>query len=403
MKLSEKKHLALVLSGGGIKAAAFHIGVCLALREKGFKFSGGPTPNTVEGDLGPLTFQTYVGSSAGAVMSTFLATGFTIDAIIEAFMRGAGGLSLTPQKSHSSSFLKPINYRDIFALNIGAGHPERFLPNLFKFKKKPVITGGIEVLLKSGFKVNGIFTTKNLERYLRTHVYPANDFKTLGARLYIVATQLNHSRKVVFGPYDETHKEKDIKYANYATVSQAVAASAALPPFFSPYGIKDHRGKEMFYFDGEIRDTLSTHVAADHGADLVISSYSIQPYHYNQEMGSLHEYGIPAIFNQALYQVVQQKIDRHIRHQKDMRSMINTVNGYLKQAEIPEEHREKLIEILLNKSGFNPNVDYIYIHPSPHDYEFFFYDHFSLNPKVLASIVRTGFKSAMSTLRQHNI
>ena len=34
MKFSDKKKIALVLSGGGIKAAAFHIGVCLALQEK---------------------------------------------------------------------------------------------------------------------------------------------------------------------------------------------------------------------------------------------------------------------------------------------------------------------------------------------------------------------------------
>ena len=41
MKLSHKKKIALVLSGGGIKAAAFHIGACLALKEKGFRFAGG--------------------------------------------------------------------------------------------------------------------------------------------------------------------------------------------------------------------------------------------------------------------------------------------------------------------------------------------------------------------------
>ena len=31
MKLKNKSKIGLVLSGGGIKAAAFHIGVCLAL------------------------------------------------------------------------------------------------------------------------------------------------------------------------------------------------------------------------------------------------------------------------------------------------------------------------------------------------------------------------------------
>ena len=41
MNIHKKKKIALVLSGGGIKAAAYHIGVCLALKEKGFEFSGG--------------------------------------------------------------------------------------------------------------------------------------------------------------------------------------------------------------------------------------------------------------------------------------------------------------------------------------------------------------------------
>lgn len=403
MRISEKKHIALVLSGGGIKAAAFHIGVCLALTERGFKFMGGPTPRSPDQPVPPLTFQTYVGSSAGSVISSFLAAGYSIEAIIEAFTRGSGLDPLVRNKGTSQQgLLRPLSYRDLFAVNIDAGLPWRYLPDFFK-KRGPVISGGIEVLLKKGFKVNGIFSTRNLERYFRRHVFPTNDFRTLGASLYIVATQLNHSRKVVFGPFNETVKEKDIKYANYATVSQAVAASASLPPFFAPYKINNGRGKDIYFFDGEIRDTLSTHVAAEHGADLVISSYSIQPYHYNKDMGSLHEYGIPAIFNQALYQVVQQKIERHIRHQRDMRAMINAVNGYLKEAEIAPEHREKLVEILTQRTGFNPNVDYLYIHPSPHDYEFFFYDHFSLNPRVLTSIVKTGFRSAMSTLRQHNL
>ncbi len=46
MRLSEKKKIALVLSGGGVKAAAFHIGVCLAPREKGFHFAGGNAAKT---------------------------------------------------------------------------------------------------------------------------------------------------------------------------------------------------------------------------------------------------------------------------------------------------------------------------------------------------------------------
>ena len=72
IKLKGKKKIALVLSGGGVKAAAFHIGVCHALKEKGFKFIGG-SRDKVEDDPNysdPLAIKTYVGSSAGALVSS---------------------------------------------------------------------------------------------------------------------------------------------------------------------------------------------------------------------------------------------------------------------------------------------------------------------------------------------
>lgn len=397
MRIQHKRKLALVLSGGGVKAAAFHIGVCLALKEKGFRFSGGFSEDpAIKFEGKQMTFTLYVGSSAGSVIASFLASGYSVEAIVEAFTKGVGQHGSLKSDS-IESHLAPITYKDIFALNIPTTHPTRLLS--FLFKERPAVSGGLETLFKKGFKVNGLFSTKNLEKYLRQKVLTENDFKALSAELYIVATQLNHSRKVIFGPYPQYTKLKDIMYSNFASISESVAASASLPPFFAPYGIHLPNGKEHHFFDGEIRDTLSTHVAADQGADLVVSSYSIQPYHYTEEMGSLHEYGMPLIFNQALYQVVQQKIESHIRHQKDMKSMIKAVQGYLKEANIAEEHIGKLTEILVQRTNLNPNVDYIYIHPSPKDYEFFFADHFSLNETVLNRLVKVGFRAAMNTLR----
>lgn len=422
MRLQDKNNIALVLSGGGIKAAAFHIGVCMALREKGFEFVGGlktPEINDIRPGADISTskelastkeqarrknstkkqVKMYVGSSAGALISTILAAGFSVDSLIEAFESGNKLLPNFYGEKRSTGKLRPIKYWDIFSLN----HQGmlNIVPN--PFKKDSLVSGGIETLIKEGVKVNGLFTTRGIERYLREHVLPTNNFEDLKARLFVIGTQLNHSRKVVFGDFEKSSKSKDIKFANYATISQSVAASASLPPVFAPYGIRNEKGKEIFFFDGEIRDTLSTHVAADHGADFVIASYSIQPYHYNPKMGSLHNYGIPLILNQALYQVVQQKIARHVRYQKDVRLLLNTVDGYFKEAELPNEHREKLLSILEEKVSFNRNVDYVYIHPDPSDYEMFFVDHFSLNTSILARIVKIGFKSALRVLRHHNI
>ncbi len=114
----------------------------------------------------------------------------------------------------------------------------------------------------------------------------------------------------------------------------------------------------------------------------------------------MHNYGIPLIANQALYQVVQQKITRHIQYKNDVRGIYNAVDGYFKQMNLPAEHRDKLLEIIRNRVNYRPEVDYIYVSPRPQNYEMFFVDHFSLNPEILARIVKIGFKSGINALRR---
>lgn len=266
-----------------------------------------------------------------------------------------------------------------------------------------MVTGGFETLLKDRFKVNGFFNSKGIERYLREYALSHNEFRQLGVELFIIGTQLNHSRKAIFGNFPLSHKTKTLKYINYAKISEAVAASVSLPPIFAPYKIQNPNGKELYFFDGEIRDSLSTHVASDHGADLIIASYSYQPYHYTEEIGSLHKYGIPLILNQALYQVIQQKIDRHIQYKSDIKTIYNSIDDYFKLAGLSNEHRENVLEIIRKQVNYKANVDYIYIHPRSQNYEMFFADHFSLNSEVLERIVRVGFRSAISQLRQYDI
>lgn len=399
MRIRDKKKVALVLSGGGIKAAAFHIGVCLALKEKGFKFAGGTKEMVRQRfpDDDPMTIRLYVGSSAGAFVATILAAGYSVESLINAFQLGSGDSPSYDKRD--LDYLKPLSYRSIFTLNksgLLSLIPETIL-------KRSLVTGGIEAMLKNGLKLNGLFSTRGIEKYLRQDALIDNEFSRLGVDLFIIGTQLNHTRKAIFGNFPSSYKTATTKYINYASISEAVACSTSLPPVYAPYGIPNEKGKEIFYYDGEIRDTLSTHVAADYGADLVISSYSIQPYHYTDEMGSLHKYGLPVILNQALYQVVQQKIAKHIQYKSDIRSIYNAVDGYCKNTNISEEHRDKLLEIIRNRVNYKPEIDYLYIHPRPENYEMFFVDHFSLNPSILARIVRTGFKAAINTLRQHDI
>ncbi len=400
MNIQKKKKIALVLSGGGLKAAAYHIGVCLALKEKGFSFAGGPKelvrqkfPDTKK--LESPTIQLYVGSSAGAFIASVLASGRSLESLITAFQVGAG----TPlfYDLPSEERIKPIGYRHIFNLN-----SRRLLSWLPKsLIQKSLLTGGLEVFLKTGFTLNGIFNTNGVERYLRKYVLDENDFSRLGVELYIIGTQLNHSRKTVFGPFLENIENETTQFIGYSKISDAVAASTSLPPVFAPYPITKPDKTVIYHYDGEIRDTLSTHVASDHGADLIIASYSMQPYHFSPEAGSLHTYGMPVIINQALYQVVEQKVANAIRYQKEKGDAYAAIKKVADDLNLAAEVKNKLLSTINEKLSYKPEVDHIYIAPRPQDYEMFFADHFSLNPDILQKILRIGFKSGLQALKEH--
>ncbi|MEZ0391173.1 MAG: patatin-like phospholipase family protein [Pseudobdellovibrionaceae bacterium] len=399
LKIREKKKIGLVLSGGGIKAAAFHIGVCLALREKGFRFAGGTKEqvkrNFPEDD--PMTIRLYVGSSAGSFVASALSAGYTLEALIEAFEMGSKGKASTGD--HSLGHLRPFSYREMFAIN--STNILKSLP--LGMLRKSILTGGLETVIKDRFTMNGFFTAKGIEKYMREYALSHNEFRQLGVELFIIGTQLNHTRKAIFGNFPNEEKTKTLMYVNYAKISEAVAASVSLPPMFAPFGIQRPDGKEIFFFDGEIRDSLSTHVASDQGADLIIGSYSYQPYHFSSEIGSLHHFGIPVILNQALYQVIQQKIDRHIQYKHDIGAIYSSIEGYFRQNNLPEEHKERILKIIRDRVNYKPEVDYVYIYPRPQNHEMFFADHFSLNPVVLQKIVRSGFKSAIGQLRNFDL
>lgn len=397
MDMQKKKKIALVLSGGGIKAAAYHIGVCLALQEKGFKFSGGSkeiiTLKKNASKPSEKLIELYVGSSAGAFISSTLASGRSLEAVISAFQVGFGLNSKI--KISDDEKIKAIGYRHIF--NVNTKRMLSFIPEALM--QKTIITGGLESLIKKGFKLNGLFNTNGVERYLRKYILEENDFSRLGSELFIISTQLNHSRKTVFGNFKESTKTDTIKYVNYATISQAVAASTSLPPVFAPYPIKRPDGKIIYHYDGEIRDTLSTHVAADHGADFIIASYSMQPYHYVPEIGSLHKFGMPAIINQALYQALEQKVAKHILYQQQKKDVYASLKEICEDENLSAKLKEKILSTVKKDLELKPEIDYLYIAPRPQDYEMFFADHFSLNSKILEKIVRIGFKAGITALR----
>ncbi|MEN9724140.1 MAG: hypothetical protein RJB38_2126, partial [Pseudomonadota bacterium] len=286
IQIGPKRKIAFVCSGGATKAGAFHIGVALALQEQGFRFVGGLQPR--EGGAGglhrPMEIGTYVGSSAGSIICSYLASGYSLDNIFNSFT----GRVPTDATDWSPKVLPQLTYPTMFRLRPGLAR-EQFsqlmqMGRLFN----QLLQGNWDSLLQMNWlKVQGIFSTSGLEEFLRDEVLPSNRFHDYLADLFIVATQLNHSRKVVFGKYSYQPPPHDLtcQYDNDASVAQACAASASLPFVYAPYPIENKNGKVIHYIDGEIRDTLSTHVAIDAGCDLIFASHTHQPYHFNKEIG----------------------------------------------------------------------------------------------------------------------
>src|SRR3954470_6145960 len=88
IQIGPKRKIAFICSGGATKAGAFHLGVALALQEQGFKFYGGlnPPPGQTPRTPEPMEISTYVGSSAGSIISAYLAAGYSLDNIVNSFL-----------------------------------------------------------------------------------------------------------------------------------------------------------------------------------------------------------------------------------------------------------------------------------------------------------------------------
>jgi predicted acylesterase/phospholipase RssA len=402
-QIGHKRKIAFVCSGGATKAGAFHLGVALALQEKGFKFFGGLAPPAGEARVpGPMDISTYVGSSAGSIICSYLTAGYSLDNIFNSFLsRKPGDLDpadLTPK------VLPKLTYQKMFKFRAAIAREQISQFTFLRNTVGKIMSGDWEGLLQlQWLRATGLFSTEGLETYMREEVMPSNRFQDYLADLFIVATQLNHSRKVIFGKYSYKPPPWDLtcQFNNDEKISQACAASTSLPGVYAPYPITNQKNHRIYYIDGEIRDTLSTHVAMDAGADLIFASYTHQPYHFIKEIGSLTDFGLPAIAMQSLYLLVEQKINSHIFHRDIQRETINAVSKYCKDQNISEENRRRICEIMETGLHHRMDVDTIYIHPRADDTQMFFGENFTLSPKKMSEMVRSGFKAAIETLKNY--
>jgi predicted acylesterase/phospholipase RssA len=382
----KNKKIALVLSGGVVKAAAWHLGVTLALEELGFSLKSNKNSSPgQELNQKSLEIGTYVGSSAGAMICVYLAAGYTPQDVIQATLGIKG------------SRLRGITYKDMFYIK----RPELKAPKGDLYFPLDGFPNIVKTVLKPFISVPGLFSTEGVRQYLLEHVIEKDTFEDFAADLFIVATQLDHSRKVIFSKYNYPNPSHDSTSVYYTgtNVSYAAAASMSVPPFYCPYPIKNRLTNGIdYYIDGEIRETLSTHVAEDNGCEVIISSWTHTPYHFHDEVGSLVNYGLPPIAIQSIYLMIQKKIVASRAERAKAIDIIDTVNDYMKMEKFSQTHRREIMAILQRKLNINPKVKLIDIFPNHHDYKLFFANSFSLNSKVSAHAVEAGYKRAMQIL-----
>jgi predicted acylesterase/phospholipase RssA len=237
---------ALVLAGGGITGGLYEVGALMAL-------------DTLFENTSVREFDLYVGTSAGAFVASLVANGVSPIRIHDTLVRdrqtlprltGSQFLSV-PWRMHLATIPK------LAAAIPGVAH------HLWANWREALVLDTLASLLNHF--PPGVFSPDGLEAYVRrvlTTGGRSNEFRRLRTRLLIPATQLDTAEIRVFGEFR----------GDTTPISQAVAASAAVPVLFTPVTIDG-----VDYVDGAVSKTAHTRLAIDRGARLVVLVNPLRP------------------------------------------------------------------------------------------------------------------------------
>ncbi len=253
---------ALALAGGGVIGGMYEVGAMTALEERLNGNGAG--------------FDIYVGCSAGSVVASLLASGIRASEIYHIL---------------DQDLDDPLNFRRgaLFAgeaFRIACTRFGRFVWAIGKH----VLRGGRclpDVLARAERELPaGFFTLAALERFMRQGLASrgaGNTFGALPRTLLIPAVDLNTAERVVFGTGPLAS----------VPISDAVAASSAIPGFFDPYSID---GRD--YVDGGVGFCGHADLAAEAGADVVFVVNPLVP-NRPADGASMRARGVYTIMEQA--------------------------------------------------------------------------------------------------------
>ena len=283
---------ALVLGGGGFTGGVYEIGALRALD----LLAVNQTVNE---------FDVYVGTSAGSFIASLTANGVTP----EEMMRVLNHELRSPLPDIDLSMLLRPNYRGFLRQSVSlpfkvAGVVRELLENLGESSAVDLATG------LAGALPPGFYRGTGLERYVEEVLSDpdrTNDFRHLSAELYLTATDLDTTERVILGEGEWAE----------VPISKAVAASGALPLIYEPVEI---RGRE--FIDGGILSTTNIDVAIERGARFVIVINPLVPYvnDFNHRIPTItgsrvqrvSDMGMVGIGNQAFRMISHDRLHRAV-------------------------------------------------------------------------------------------
>lgn len=239
---------ALVLGGGGVTGGVYEIGALRAFDLLAV--------NRTAND-----FDVYVGTSAGAVVASLAANGVTPEEMMRVINQQA---PTSFREMNMGSVLRP-NYGEL--ARTAALMPLRLVSLARQLAGQIGTMGAMDLVLGLAEGLpSGLYDGSPLEAYLADALDQAgrtNDFRGLAGELYVTATDLDNGERVVFGgPGNDD-----------VPISEAVAASAALPMVFRP---REIRGRHLV--DGGIRSTTNLDLAVERGAKLILVINPLVPF-----------------------------------------------------------------------------------------------------------------------------
>jgi predicted acylesterase/phospholipase RssA len=277
--------VGLALAAGAPEGAIYEIGALRAIDE------------ALAGlDLNNLFL--YVGVSAGAFLCANLANNLTTAQMCRAILSPEPGEHpFTPE----TFFTPALGELRRSALKV-PGLLGRSLWDYVTHLRERTLLGSLTSVSRA--LPVGVFDNEPIRAYLEK-IYAmkdrTDDFRRLGKRLVVVATDLDSAQPARFGEPGLDH----------IPISLAVQASGALPGLYSPVEVEGRH-----YVDGVLLKTLHASVALEAGAELLICINPIVPVDTVRAVeeglmrsGKLLDRGLPTVLAQTFRTLVRSRLE----------------------------------------------------------------------------------------------